>query len=56
MIFYKRLRVIIELTQKLPIQPYSVLWGALLGGCVLHGNVELGELAAKKLIELIGTR
>ena len=41
-----------EFTRKLPIEPDSALWGSLLGGCVLHGNVELGELAAKKLIEL----
>ena len=34
------------------MEPDSVLWGALLGGCVLHGNLELRELAAKKLIEL----
>lgn len=41
-----------EFTQKLPIEPDSVLWGALLGGCVIHGNVELGEIAAERLIEL----
>ncbi|KAL5538677.1 hypothetical protein UlMin_044644 [Ulmus minor] len=41
-----------DFTQKLPVEPDSVLWSALLGGCVLHGNIELGEVAAKKLIEL----
>lgn len=41
-----------ELMRRIPIQPDSVTWGALLGGCVIAGNIELGEIAAKKLIEL----
>ena len=28
------------------------IWRALLSGCVLHGNMELAELAAKKVSEL----
>lgn len=28
------------------------VWGALLGACKIHGNVELGEVAARKMIEL----
>ncbi|GAA0151774.1 hypothetical protein LIER_37353 [Lithospermum erythrorhizon] len=38
--------------KKMPMAPDSVIWGALLGGCVKHRNVGIGELAAKKLIEL----
>ncbi|XP_015572652.2 pentatricopeptide repeat-containing protein At2g13600-like [Ricinus communis] len=41
-----------ELIKKMPMEPDSVLWGALLGGCVIHGNVELGKIAAERLIEL----
>ncbi|XP_015886664.3 pentatricopeptide repeat-containing protein At2g13600 [Ziziphus jujuba] len=41
-----------KFAKKLPMEPDSVLWGALLGGCVVHGNVELGETVAKKLTEL----
>lgn len=41
-----------EFAKKLPMEPDSVLWSALLGGCVVHGNVELGEIVAEKLIEL----
>lgn len=41
-----------KFAKKLPMEPDSVLWGALLGGCVVHGNVGLGETVARKLIEL----
>ena len=29
-----------------------MMWSALLGGCVVYGNVALGEIAAEQLIEL----
>ncbi|CAN6438826.1 unnamed protein product [Victoria cruziana] len=32
------------------MKPNAVIWGALLGGCRTHGNVELGEVAVKNLI------
>ncbi|KAL3524432.1 hypothetical protein ACH5RR_017266 [Cinchona calisaya] len=41
-----------DVIRKMPMEPDSVIWGALLGGCVIHGNVDIGELAATKLIEL----
>lgn len=41
-----------DLIKKMPMEPDSVTWGALLGGCVLSGDVKLGEMAAEKLIEL----
>ncbi|CAN0922656.1 Pentatricopeptide repeat-containing protein At2g13600, partial [Linum grandiflorum] len=41
-----------ELIKRMPMEADSVLWGALLGGCVIHGNVEIGEIAARKLFEL----
>ncbi|XP_038686470.1 pentatricopeptide repeat-containing protein At2g13600-like [Tripterygium wilfordii] len=41
-----------EFIKNMPMEPDSVLWGALLGGCVIHGNVGLGEIAAKRLMEL----
>lgn len=40
------------MVEKMPMDPDSVIWGALLGGCIIHGDVELGVLAARKLIEL----
>ncbi|XP_057522344.1 pentatricopeptide repeat-containing protein At5g08510-like [Amaranthus tricolor] len=41
-----------ELIRKMPMEPDSVTWGALLGGCAVSGDVKLGEMAAKKLLEL----
>ncbi|KAL2542289.1 Pentatricopeptide repeat-containing protein [Abeliophyllum distichum] len=41
-----------KMIEKIPGDPDSVIWGALLGGCIIHGNVNLGEIAAHKLIKL----
>ncbi|CAA7403222.1 unnamed protein product [Spirodela intermedia] len=40
------------LTQKMSLKPDACVWGALLGACKLHGDVALGEIAARKLFEL----
>jgi len=37
---------------KMPIKPNSSVWGSLLGACRIHGNIDLGEHAAKQLFEL----
>ncbi|KAF5181263.1 Pentatricopeptide repeat [Thalictrum thalictroides] len=34
------------------IKPDTIIWKSLLGACRTHGNVEIGEFAAKHLIEL----
>ncbi|XP_019088697.1 PREDICTED: pentatricopeptide repeat-containing protein At5g39350-like [Camelina sativa] len=36
----------------IPFEPTSAVWGALLAACVMHENVQLGEMAANKLFEL----
>ncbi|XP_026458369.1 pentatricopeptide repeat-containing protein At5g66520-like [Papaver somniferum] len=41
-----------QLIKAMPIQPNSAVWGALLGGCRIHGNVELGEKVGKLLLEM----
>ncbi|KAF8390777.1 hypothetical protein HHK36_025305 [Tetracentron sinense] len=41
-----------EFIESMPIKPDAGVWGALLGACRIHLNVELAELAAKSLFEL----
>ena len=42
----------IELLKNMPLEPNARLWGALLGACRIHGNVELAEEAAVKKLDL----
>nr|GEX41973.1 hypothetical protein [Tanacetum cinerariifolium] len=41
-----------ELIKSMPIEPNDSVWGALFFACRNHGNVEIGERAAFKLLEL----
>jgi pentatricopeptide repeat protein len=41
-----------EIIQGMPMRPSISVWGALLGGCKMHGKTELGRIAAEKLFEL----
>lgn len=47
-----RLTEAYEVIQSMPMKPDSVIWGALLGACSFHGNVELAEIAAESLFAL----
>ncbi|WCJ28919.1 Pentatricopeptide repeat (PPR) superfamily protein [Euphorbia peplus] len=38
--------------EEMKLTPYSLIWETVLGACKLHGNVDLGKQAAKKLFEL----
>ncbi|OVA00289.1 Pentatricopeptide repeat [Macleaya cordata] len=40
------------LIRMLPQDPTASIWGALLGACRIHKNMEIGELAAYRLFEL----
>ncbi|XP_077245144.1 pentatricopeptide repeat (PPR) superfamily protein [Tasmannia lanceolata] len=41
-----------DFIQKMPIEPGISVFGAMLGACKIHKNVELGEKAAWRLFEL----
>eukprot|EP01018_Ginkgo_biloba_P031733 Gb_22996 [translate_table: standard] len=41
-----------DFINKMPIKPDAAVWAALLGACRIHNNLELGECAAERLIEL----
>ncbi|KAF3791876.1 Pentatricopeptide repeat-containing protein [Nymphaea thermarum] len=41
-----------EFIEKMPVKPDAAVWGALLGACRIHRCVELGEKAARYILEL----
>eukprot|EP01018_Ginkgo_biloba_P026238 Gb_36365 [translate_table: standard] len=41
-----------DFIKKMPLEPDAGVWGALLSGCRIHGNIELGEHVAERLFEL----
>lgn len=42
----------LDLINNMPSEPDAIIWGALMGACRMHKNVEIAELAARKLLEL----
>ncbi|XP_058105955.1 pentatricopeptide repeat-containing protein At4g14820 [Magnolia sinica] len=42
----------VKLIETMPFEPNVVVWGSLLGACRVYGNIELGELAARRLLEI----
>lgn len=47
-----RLEEALEFVKKMPLEPTSAIWGSLLGSCRVHYNVDIGEVAGQKLLEL----
>ncbi|XP_030449136.2 putative pentatricopeptide repeat-containing protein At5g37570 [Syzygium oleosum] len=47
-----RLNAAYELLNTMPMEPNACAWGALLGASKLHGDLELGEVVARRLFEL----
>lgn len=41
-----------DLIRSMPFKDNHSIWGALLGACSIHQNVELGEVAAERLFKL----
>uniref|UniRef100_A0A1D1ZLU0 Pentatricopeptide repeat-containing protein At4g14820 n=1 Tax=Anthurium amnicola TaxID=1678845 RepID=A0A1D1ZLU0_9ARAE len=48
----KLLHEAMDVIDKMPFEPNVIIWGSLLGSCRVHGDLKLGELAAKRIIEL----
>ncbi|OMO85726.1 hypothetical protein COLO4_21492 [Corchorus olitorius] len=46
------LREALEVVETMPLAPNVVIWGSLMAACQIHGETELGEFAAKRLLEL----
>lgn len=46
------LREALELVEAMPLAPNVIIWGSLMAACRVHGEIELGEFAAKRLLEL----
>ncbi|XP_072998967.1 putative pentatricopeptide repeat-containing protein At3g15930 isoform X1 [Typha latifolia] len=46
------LKEALETITNMPMRPNATIWGTLLGACRAYKNVEMAELASKKLLEL----
>ncbi|PSR98147.1 Pentatricopeptide repeat-containing protein [Actinidia chinensis var. chinensis] len=47
-----KLKEAYELLNSMPVEPHAAAWGALLGACKLHCDIELGEEIAARLFEI----
>ncbi|KAJ8753330.1 hypothetical protein K2173_019729 [Erythroxylum novogranatense] len=47
-----RLKEAEKFIESMPIEPDALVWGTLLAACKLHGDVDLGRVAAKKAMDL----
>lgn len=47
-----KLEEAVGVIENMPISPGSSVWGALLGACRLHGNLDIAERACSNLLEL----
>lgn len=41
-----------DLIISMPMNPDNVIWGSFLGACKVHRNIELGKIAAEKLLDI----
>ncbi|KVH95853.1 hypothetical protein Ccrd_002094 [Cynara cardunculus var. scolymus] len=47
-----RLDEALDLTRNMPMEPNAYTWGALLGGCRIHGNANVAGEVGKRLLDL----
>ncbi|KAK7260486.1 hypothetical protein RIF29_26575 [Crotalaria pallida] len=45
-----RLDKAVEFIDRMPVEPNEMVWQTLLGACRIHGNAELGKIAAQKIL------
>ncbi|KAJ4824252.1 hypothetical protein Tsubulata_027853, partial [Turnera subulata] len=48
----RRLSDAVDLLGKMPIKPHPAIFGALLGACRIHKNIEIAEISSKNLLLL----
>ncbi|XP_062007439.1 pentatricopeptide repeat-containing protein At3g12770-like [Rosa rugosa] len=41
----------LEVVTSMPFEPNSIVWGALLGGCLLHSRLDYAEYVSRKLVQ-----
>ncbi|PON83214.1 DYW domain containing protein [Trema orientale] len=46
-----KLKQAFDFIERLETKPSATVWGALLAGCNVHGDMNIGKLAAQKLLE-----
>uniref|UniRef100_A0A7N0TEK2 DYW domain-containing protein n=1 Tax=Kalanchoe fedtschenkoi TaxID=63787 RepID=A0A7N0TEK2_KALFE len=46
------LREALEVVETMPLAPNIVVWGSLMAACRVHGEFELGEFAAQRVLDL----
>ncbi|XP_071725456.1 pentatricopeptide repeat-containing protein At4g14820-like [Rutidosis leptorrhynchoides] len=46
------LKKALEVIEEMPMSPNVVIWGSLMAACRIYNEVELGEYAAKRVLEL----
>ncbi|KVI00997.1 Pentatricopeptide repeat-containing protein [Cynara cardunculus var. scolymus] len=46
------LRKALQVIEEMPMAPNVVIWGSLMAACRIYNEVELGEFAAKRVLEL----
>ncbi|KAF5817352.1 putative tetratricopeptide-like helical domain superfamily, DYW domain-containing protein [Helianthus annuus] len=46
------LKEALEVIEQMPVAPNVVIWGSLMAACRIYNEIELGEFAAKRVLEL----
>lgn len=47
-----RLKEAVDFIDRIPIKPGLLVWSTLLGACRVHGDVEIGNIAKRKVLDL----